>query len=60
MHDARVQSAAAFEAAVREYFQHLAILAENVGFEFLDPVRIRDSTAHATRQPFNPDLSSER
>ena len=44
MHDARIERAASLETSVREHVQHLAILAENIGFEFLDAVRVRDST----------------
>ena len=43
-HDARIQSAMTLETAVREHLQHLAVLAEHVGLEFRDPVRIGDET----------------
>jgi hypothetical protein len=44
MHDARIERALSLETAVREYLEHLAILAQHVGFEFLDAVRIGDTT----------------
>ena len=44
MHDARIKRSLPLETAVREYFQHLAILTQHVGFEFLDAIRIRDPT----------------
>ena len=44
MHDARVQRAMALEAHVREYFEHLPILAEHVGLEFRDAVRFGDAS----------------
>ena len=44
MHDARVQRALALEAHVRENLEHLAILAEHVGLEFCDAVRIVDTS----------------
>src|ERR1700688_556491 len=44
MHDARVQTAAALETAVREHLEHLAVLAEHIGLEFRDAVRVGDAT----------------
>jgi len=44
MYDARIQRATALETAVSEYLQHLAVVAEHVGFEFRDPVCIGDKT----------------
>ncbi len=32
------------EAAVREHLEHLAVLAEHVGLELCDPVRVGDET----------------
>src|ERR1700691_3919904 len=44
MYDTRIQSAVALETAVREHLEHLAVLAEDVGLEFRDTVRIGDAT----------------
>src|SRR5208282_2040694 len=44
MNDARIQRAVHLETAVREYLQHLAVVAEHVGFELRDPVCLSDET----------------
>ena len=56
MHHARVQSSEALEAAVREYFQHLAVLAEHVGLEFRDSVRVCDEPQMFEQQ--RPDAAA--
>ena len=38
MHDARIQRAVNLEAAVGEHLEHLAIVAQHVGFEFLNSI----------------------
>ena len=50
MHDARSQRSAALEATVREYLEHLAVLAEHVGFKLADSVRIGDETQMLQQQ----------
>ena len=42
MHDARLDRVLSLEAAVREYLEHLAVLAEHVGLELGDPVGVGD------------------
>jgi hypothetical protein len=44
MHDARLQGSLALETAVREQFQHQPVLAQNIGLELRDPIRIGDKT----------------
>src|SRR5260370_35766237 len=44
MHDARIQRALALEAHVREYLEHLPILAEHFGLEFRDSVGYGDES----------------
>ena len=50
MYDARIQRAVDLETAVGEYLQHLAVVAEDVGFEFRDPVCISDKTQMLEQQ----------
>src|ERR1700735_173873 len=42
MHDARLDRVVTLEAVVREYLEHLAVLAEHVGLELCHPVRVGD------------------
>ena len=44
MHDARIERSPSLETSMREYVEHLPILAQHIGFEFLDAVRIRNPT----------------
>ena len=44
MHDARIERSASLETSVREYVEHLPILAQHVGFKLLDAVSIRNAT----------------
>ena len=42
MHDAGIEPMTNFETAMREYFQHLAVVAEHSGFELGDAALARD------------------
>ena len=42
MHDAGVEAMTNFETAMREYFEHLAVVAEHGGFELGDAALARD------------------
>jgi acetyl-CoA acetyltransferase len=44
MHDARLERAMLLKTAVGEDLEHLAVLAEHVGLEFLDTVRVGDAS----------------
>ena len=44
MHDAGIELVANFETAMREYFQHLAVVGEHGGFEFGDAALARDES----------------
>src|ERR1700735_2124805 len=44
MHDARLDRVVSLEAVVREYLEHLAVLAEDVGLELCHSIRVGDKT----------------
>ncbi len=44
MHNARIEPATDLETAIGEYFEHIPVVGEHVGFELGDPARPRDES----------------